>query len=64
MVDLENKPDRSPSKALNDLSKNIEFGNNVLLRVTTRKELLDIYQRADSSAIRLKTALVEAIDKP
>lgn len=64
LVDFGNKPDRSESTALNDLSKNIEFSNNVLLRVTTRHELLDIYQRADSSAAQLKRALIQVIDKP
>ena len=62
MADPGNTTDRSESNALNDLSKNIEFGNNVLLRVTTRKELLDIYQRADSSATQLKKALTQEIE--
>jgi len=39
--------------------KNFEFGNNVLLRVLTRKELLQDYQRADSLAIQLKNKLTE-----
>jgi hypothetical protein len=33
---------------LADLSKNIEFRNNVLWRVSIRNELLDLYRRADS----------------
>jgi len=39
--------------------KNIEFDNNVLLRVLNRKELLDIYQRADSLAKLLHKNLVK-----
>jgi hypothetical protein len=41
------------------LLKNIEFDNNVLLRVLNRNELLDIYQRADSLAGLLHTELVK-----
>ena len=37
-------------KDMNAILKNIEFDNNVLLRVLNRKELLDIYQRTDSLA--------------
>jgi|SRR5450432_2667358 len=51
------RSDGSGSGAPDDLSKTMEFDNNVLLRVTTRKELLDLYQRADSSADQLKKAL-------
>lgn len=35
----------------------IEFRNNVLLRVVNRKELLGLYQSADSLALRLREAL-------
>ena len=45
-------------KDMNALLKNIEFDNNVLLRVLNRKELLDIYQRADSLAKQLHDHLV------
>jgi hypothetical protein len=41
-----------------DLSKNIEFRNNVLLRVANRKELLYLYQKADSLAIQLDQILL------
>ena len=37
--------------------KDVEFRNNVLLRVNTRKELLGIYQSTDSLARRLREAL-------
>jgi hypothetical protein len=39
------------------LAADVEFGNNVLLRVTNRNELLTDYQKADSLAIQLKNAL-------
>ena len=47
------------TKDLNNVFKNIEFENNVLLRVLNRKELLDIYQRTDSLAVLLQTNLVK-----
>jgi hypothetical protein len=47
------------TKDMNELLKNIEFDNNVLLRVLNRKELLDIYQRTDSLAGQLKTDLLK-----
>jgi hypothetical protein len=52
------------SRVPGELSKSIEFDNNVLLRVTTRKELLDLYQRADSSAVQLRGALTAALTLP
>lgn len=57
MDDFGNQQHSSESKALADLPISIEFGNNVLLRVTTRKELLYLYQRADSLAEQLKHEL-------
>lgn len=51
---------RDQSNMWNNLSKNIEFSNNVLLRVTTRKELLDLYQRADSLANRVREELIKS----
>lgn len=47
------------TKDMNELLKKFEFDNNVLLRVLNRKELLDIYQRADSLAALLHTDLVK-----
>jgi hypothetical protein len=58
MNDVAGQPQPSGSNALNELPKNIEFSNNVLLRVTNRKELLDLYQKADSLAGQLKQALL------
>ncbi|HET7000134.1 MAG TPA: hypothetical protein VFI33_02450, partial [Puia sp.] len=46
---------------MNGLLKNIEFDNNVLLRVLNRKELLDIYQRTDSLAELLHNELLKKI---
>lgn len=57
MDDFGNQQPPSESNMVNDLPKNIEFGNNVLLRVTTRKELLSLYQKADSLAGQLKQEL-------
>jgi hypothetical protein len=44
---------------LSSVLKNFEFNNNVLLRVLNRKELLEEYQRTDSTAIVLSNALRE-----
>jgi hypothetical protein len=43
------------------LVTDFEFDNNVLLRVLTRKELLEVYQMADSLAGQLKIALEKKI---
>jgi hypothetical protein len=45
------------AKQLVALGRDVEFGNNVLLRVGTRRELLEDYQKADSLGKELKTAL-------
>jgi hypothetical protein len=47
------------SAELQELPKNIEFGNNVLLRVNNRQELLERYQRAAELGERLKKMLSE-----
>jgi hypothetical protein len=47
------------TKEMKELLKNIEFDNNVLLRVLNRNELLDIYHRADSLAELLHNDLVK-----
>jgi hypothetical protein len=47
------------AKDMSELINNIEFDNNVLLRVLNRKELLDIYQRADSLARLLHNDLIK-----
>jgi len=46
-----------------DLSKNIELGNNVLLRVANRKELLENYQKSALLALQLKKALTSKINE-
>jgi hypothetical protein len=47
---------------LSNLLKNFEFENNVILRVSNRKELLEVYQKADSLADHLKIELVRALE--
>ena len=44
---------------LNEILKNVEFGNNVLLRVFNRNELLNIYKNADSLGLQLKNELIK-----
>jgi hypothetical protein len=44
---------------MNEILKNVEFGNNVLLRVLNRNELLNMYQTADSLAVQLKDELIK-----
>ena len=58
MDDVGSQQHISGSTVLNDLAKSTEFGNNVLLRVTTRKELLNLYQKADATADKLKHELL------
>ena len=58
---LEDTVNEQPSTRANsfgDLSKNTEFRNNVLLRVDNRKELLALYQIADSVSAQLRNALL------
>src|SRR5450755_1255623 len=43
------------------LLKDFEFENHVLLRVLNRKELLEVYQMADSAGSQLKDELVKKI---
>jgi hypothetical protein len=50
-------PARAKYPVPTDLITDVEFDNNVLLRVTNRDELLADYQKADSLAIQLKNAL-------
>jgi hypothetical protein len=49
----------SKSDKIKPLLNSFEFNNNVLLRVLNRGELLELYQKTDSLAIRLKAALLE-----
>jgi hypothetical protein len=46
---------------LQALARDVEFGNNVLLRVENRKELLGDYKMADSLGGRLREVLVEKV---
>jgi hypothetical protein len=55
--DAGNQQPGMSSTELQDLSKNIEFGNNVLLRVNNRQELLERYQRAILLGTQLKKSL-------
>jgi len=57
--DRGNEPLRNGQNELAGLENNVEFANNVLLRVSNRNELLAIYERADSLAIQLKSELVK-----
>lgn len=45
------------------VSKNIELGNNVILRVANRKELLENYQKAMQQALLLKTTLSSKVNE-
>jgi hypothetical protein len=60
--DLESfQPEHEVLVDLGALSKNIEFRNNVLLRIQNRRELLNLYQAADSLGNRLRTALLKQV---
>ena len=50
----------NPTRAGDGLPKDIEFSNNVLLRVSTRKELLGLYQRAEALADKVRNELEKA----
>jgi hypothetical protein len=58
------KSETSGTQVSDDVSefKSAEFGNNVLLRVINRKELLENYQRADTLAIAIKRDLALKIE--
>jgi hypothetical protein len=49
----------SKSDKIKPVLNSFEFNNNVLLRVLNRRELLELYQKTDSLADRLKSALLE-----
>jgi len=57
---LDDRGNQQPAPGANatDWSKNIEFSNNIILRVGNRKDLLYLYQKADSLAIQLDHALL------
>jgi hypothetical protein len=62
LVNLTRQPDMMDPGGLHGLLTNIEFENNVLLRVSQREELLDLYQMTDSSAAGLKKVLTEKLE--
>jgi hypothetical protein len=59
--DPENEPVGNVQNEVAGLENNLEFSNNVLLRVSNRKELLSIYEKADSLATQLKKELIKKI---
>jgi hypothetical protein len=61
---MDNKLSESVLSESNGLSelKSIEFDNNVLLRISNRKELLGYYHKADSLAAQLKIELGKKIE--
>ena len=56
-----NEPSGNNQDEIAGLDNNIEFSNNVLLRVSNRRELLSIYEKADSLAVQLKNELIKKI---
>jgi hypothetical protein len=58
-IDPSNPGPVSKSDKIKPLLNSFEFNNNVLLRVLNRRELLELYQKTDSLAVRLKTALLD-----
>jgi hypothetical protein len=52
------------SENITGLLKNIEFDNHVLLRVSNRRELMEIYHRTDSIASLLKNELIKHTGHP
>ncbi len=64
-ISLDNKGDSHTSpnaKQISDLIRDKEFSNHVLLRVSTRQELLEIFQLADSLAIKVRYELIRSMD--
>jgi hypothetical protein len=57
--ELDSSPSSADTVVFKNLPKNIEFRNNVLLRVVNRKELLADYEGADSLALQLRAALLK-----
>ncbi|HLZ87323.1 MAG TPA: hypothetical protein VKQ52_08785, partial [Puia sp.] len=52
-------PAQTDTIGVRALAKNLEFRNNVLLRVTNRKELQALYQAANALALQLQAALLK-----
>jgi hypothetical protein len=57
-------PVMTGSENISTLLKNIEFDNQVLLRVSNRRELMEIYHRTDSIALLLKNELIKQTGHP
>jgi hypothetical protein len=55
------RPELSDTENLNNLLKSIEFENNVLLRVSNRNELQEIYQKTIIIATELKNELIRCL---
>jgi hypothetical protein len=53
LADSAQKDDANGQKSMSEGLNNIEFSNNVLLRLSNRRELLERYQKADSLALEL-----------
>ena len=58
------RQDSSLFNGIPELSKNNEFSNNILLRVSNRKELLGLYRTADSLAAQLIQELSQKTGTP
>ena len=54
--------DLAPAEAIPSLLNSVEFENQVLLRVSNRKELLAVYQNADALGGEIKKELTAKID--
>jgi hypothetical protein len=57
MGDIRNREALFGAKEMQALATDIEFRNNVLLRIGNRKELLESYKKADSMAVHLTAIL-------
>jgi hypothetical protein len=57
LADSTSKENPTSQENMNEALNNIEFSNNVLLRLSNREELLDRYQKANSMALRLEDLL-------
>ena len=61
--DAGKEPSGNAQDEIAGLDNKVEFSNNVLLRVSNRKELLSIYEKADSMAVQLKNELIKKINR-
>jgi hypothetical protein len=63
LVSIDNQHDAMSKSQIDELSKDMEFENNVLLRVTNRQELLGKYERALDLGTQLKNLLAKEVNK-